>query len=163
MPKKFAVVVTNLTTFKHEHLHILNLPSVGEDGFYRQTGSFNAFFYSTKNRNKNDGRQYYAKHWDEFESECQRMEKWLAKDGITKLKFDDRKLPTTEHQSIWEFYEAIGFDQKSKRWQVKCPDCNGTGRHECVAYYYGVAECSTCDASGYVLGNSRKRSKRRSL
>lgn len=30
----------------------------------------------------------------------------------------------------------------------KCPNCNGTGRIESVAYYFGVIECRLCDGRG---------------
>lgn len=36
---------------------------------------------------------------------------------------------------------------------IVCPSCCGYGYTECVAYYYGRAECSECGGSG-VLGNN---------
>lgn len=150
MSRKFAIVEIDLTTkdCKHVGLHVLYMSDMTEKGFYRQTVSYDAFFNGIPKKGKQHGpnwkmkeRLYVAKWWDEFESDCERWKKY----GSTH---DDRTLPTVEHQSIWEFYEHIGYDYKKKRWVKKCPDCNGSGRIESVAYYYGVVECSACDGSG---------------
>jgi hypothetical protein len=117
MPNKFAVVVTDLKTFEHLHLHILWLPDAMEPGFYRQTVSFNSFFHGMKGRSVIRGiKQYYAKRWDEFEMGCDLWDETVRLNHLTSAH-DDRTLPTSEHHSIWEFYKAIGYDYKKQRWE----------------------------------------------
>lgn len=31
---------------------------------------------------------------------------------------------------------------------IKCDYCEGTGTHESPGYYYGVAECPSCEGAG---------------
>lgn len=162
MPRKFAVQEIEQPGSKHLRLHVLWLPTVTEPDFYRQVTSFNAFFHSGGKRGlygpnwKGDELLYSEKDWEEFENEC---EIW----GKDLPALDYRNLPQIEHQSIWEFYESIGYDFRKKKWWLKCKECHGYGYTECVAYYYGRAECSSCDGSGYVLGSARKRQRRESV
>lgn len=167
--KKHAVVEIDLSKkdYPHRRLHVLWMPEFKDPGFYRQGVSYDAFFNSSTKRtlatthgpNWRTGNVLYnAKRWDEFESDCQHQAELYERLKLKGLR-DDRQLPTVEHQSIWEFYETIGYDYKSKRWWKKCEHCNGTGRIEHSAFYYGVVECSGCDGSGYVLGGTRKRQR----
>lgn len=121
--KKFAVVEIDLTDkfYKHKRIHVLNLPTVTEKEFYRQTTSFNAFFNGKPkgNRlhgpNQNSTTLYNAKQWTEFESDWERQIKLFTEKKLKGFP-DDRLLPRVEHQSIWNFYQEIGYDYKKKRW-----------------------------------------------
>jgi hypothetical protein len=167
VPRKFAVQQIRRSDSHHVQLHVLWLPFVTETGFYRQVTSFNAFFHSGKLKkhgpNWSPEFLYRELDWEEFEIECNTWREHAGKYDLDPDACDWRKLPTTEHQSIWEFYEAIGYDYKSKRWWENCQDCSGYGYTESPAFYFGRMECSACDGSGYVLGNSRKHQQRGSL
>lgn len=121
MPRKFAVIEIDRATSHHLQIHTLWLPLPPEKDFYRQVTSFNAFFHSGRLQGRANGpnwspeKLFSERDWDEYERDCERWIKCLAKDGILS-DLDDRKLPQLEHQSIWDFYQAIGYEYKKQRW-----------------------------------------------
>lgn len=85
---------------KHVAYHKFDLPNPGEQGFYRSTTSFNSFFYSSKMRNrKGKTTLFYAKDGEE-------LMYWGLEEGT----------PVIEYANIWDFYKAIGYDYKSKKY-----------------------------------------------
>ena len=78
---------------------ILMMPEVGEKGFYRQTTSLNAFFYSKHKRNG----PYSCQTLQEFERFRRVFGKYY-------------QMSKTSFNGIWEFYAYVGYDYKSKRW-----------------------------------------------
>ena len=112
---KFAIVEINLADSSHVHLHILSLPPTSEHGeFQRQTTSFSWFFHGPKSRNQTKTKLFYAIWWDEFEIKVKKDRKTMAEHCIRGL--DDTELPTTTHASLWDFYKAVGYDYKTKKW-----------------------------------------------
>lgn len=111
--RKLAIIRINLKDHSHDHLYVMHFPSYQDHGFYRQTMSLNAFFHGYRKRpNKTSTHLYVYHEWREFEAQCERTVKW---DGCHDE--DDRKLRTTELNGIWEFYQAIGYDYKTKRYK----------------------------------------------
>lgn len=86
------------------------IPAFGEErtGFYRQVTSFNAFFKSLKRRNTHNGFLFYPQEEDRY-----LFEKKILKeeDGIATK---DKDIVT--YPNIWEFYKAIGYDYKKKKY-----------------------------------------------
>lgn len=90
----------------------------GDD--YRSAISYNAFFHYWKKARNFDGRYlYYAKpEWEFFELRRSQF-KIFHEMGIELPKnelwamFDP---PMREHNSIWDFYDHIGYDRKRKRF-----------------------------------------------
>jgi hypothetical protein len=120
---KFVVIEIDLMDkeYRHKRVHVFNLPSPSEKGFYRETTSFNAFFNGVPkgNRlhgpNQNSTTLYNAKRWIEFEETCERQAKLFVEKKLKGFP-DDRLLPRVEHQNIWDFYQKIGYDYKKKRY-----------------------------------------------
>jgi len=90
-----------------EHITIFSffLPDVGEDGFYRETVSFNAFFLSVHRRNRSPR---YLYHFMDFRDGDHRSEWELERDAL---------LPTSEHGNIYQFFKAIGYDKDKKKYR----------------------------------------------
>lgn len=126
MPHYIAIIQHDADD-KHLILHRVALPTVREKGFYRQTGTYNAFFHSDKDRNnfwalhpntaKVNGFKsrkpthqywYYSMHWDEF---VERENRW------NQGEMSDLNLPRVEHASMWDFYKHIGYDYKTMKWE----------------------------------------------
>jgi len=91
--------------FKHVAHHRFPFPGAGEIGFYKVATSFNAFFNGKHRSNRRpDGflftevREEDAPHRSEWE---------LQRDAA---------LPVHEHASIWDFYDAIGFDRRIRKY-----------------------------------------------
>ena len=102
--RKLAVTEIDTTTFEHRCLHVIHVPEATDPGFYRQTVSYNAFFWSGKRRNwKPNDCLFRGLRWDEHEQEL-------------KHKFYEEAAKTVEHHGIWAFYESIGYDYKKQRY-----------------------------------------------
>lgn len=101
--------------------HIFSLPGVGEPGFYRATVSYDAFrnFENTRLYNSMQKRKCYPDfHYSlkptyEWEADEQLLFKALASFGVDAEHGIIEKL---QHDSIWDFYKAIGFDWKKRRY-----------------------------------------------
>lgn len=110
--------------------YVLNMPTYGDPGFYRQTVSFNCFFHGYNKRvgaaiNKYgvwdprvkkllhnhtpDGHIFAARSDHEYN-----IEKGIFAKGGARL---DRYEPLGVFNSIWEFYEFVGYDYKTKKWK----------------------------------------------
>lgn len=86
------------------HVHLLVTPTLGEPGYYRSTVSAGAFFnYSPKRMGSRyqGGSRYlsFLKSMDQYSSYV-----------------DLSVIPTSFHASIWDFYKAIGYDYKKKKF-----------------------------------------------
>ena len=101
---------------ENDEVYVLNTPFPGEDGFYRQTTSLSAFFFERqplahsrnfKRRNETKDILWLCEPWSEFEIRQKIDTKW----GIA------RKISDRIFNSIWEFYEFIGYDYKTKKWK----------------------------------------------
>ena len=101
MPNQHKVIEIDKTTecYPHVRLHTFNTPSMLEDNFYRQRISFDAFFYSCKQRNNNKKVLYYM----------------VPESGIIDNIHDYKSLPVVEHEGLYEFFNYIGYDRKKKK------------------------------------------------
>lgn len=106
--RKWAAKKIGKVNCENDEVYVLNTPLPGEDGFYRQTTSLSAFFYSLKRRNETKDVVWLCESWSEFE----RRQKLDAKWGIA------HKISDHVFNSIWEFYEFIRYDCKTKKWRV---------------------------------------------
>ena len=88
----------------------------GKDFCYRSRVSFSAFFHGTKQRNMRGGAWpnfdvlYHQQDLDCFQAHLKIFEKSLGKplpEGYDTL---------IELPNLWEFYKAIGWDYKTKKW-----------------------------------------------
>lgn len=109
--RKLAIVEINLRNYSHERVFEVNFPGYSDNGFYRQTLSLSAFFHGTRNRNVTSTTLYFYHRWEDFEVQCEMTSKI---EGCGNL--DDRKLPRTQLNGIWEFYKAIGYDYKTRKY-----------------------------------------------
>ena len=74
----------------------------GKNFCYRTRMSFNAFFHSIKDRNVSNGFLYHTDRKDSIEK-------------IAKI-FDDYPVNWIDCKNIWEFYQIIGYDYKTKKY-----------------------------------------------
>lgn len=88
---------------EHIKLHKIRFPEMQDSGFYRTLISYSAFFESPKRRNKNDDFLYY------LEDDYPIIDK--SEYAIER----DKKLPVVEHEGLYDFFEYIGYDRKTKR------------------------------------------------
>lgn len=87
---------------RHSQLHKIQFPEFKDDGFYRTHISYSAFFESTKRRNKN---QLYLYYLDDDSFDIPKGEYEIKRDS---------KLPVFHHQTLYEFFDHIGYDRKRK-------------------------------------------------
>ena len=89
----------------HKTLHAVKIPDVGDQGFYREITSLNAF-------DSNTGRNLYNR------------KSTLAVNMVREDEFDESSLFSQHmkesytwyaHESIWEFYEFINYDRKKRK------------------------------------------------
>jgi hypothetical protein len=108
MPQFYIVEKIDLSRNAEMELMKFSMPTYSEHNgeFYRQGTSFNAFF-KRSDRNKHKGFLYYAKWEDDYLFERKLMKEL----GATPK---DRIIPS--YPSIWEFYKAIGYDYKKKKF-----------------------------------------------
>lgn len=88
-------------------------------GKYRETVSFNAFFYSVKKHNRSKNRLYTVCSLDEMNIQIKSLNRAIeaikkTDDDINHVIncFNNRK----KLKSIWEFYEIIGYDYRKKKY-----------------------------------------------
>lgn len=105
-------------------VHKVALPLFNEPGFYRSTGSLNAFLngrtdrknfftlhpktaklHGVKTHSPTHKYWYHGEEWDEFVAAYGRP-----------LFARDKDLPVVAHASIWDFYTHIGFDYKTGKY-----------------------------------------------
>jgi hypothetical protein len=80
------------------------LPGVTEQGFYRAVSSFNAFFHSMRNPKANvtEIRQFTS---------CQEID--IQKKFLPNVDWNNLKI----FNSIWEFYDFIGYNYKTRKYK----------------------------------------------
>jgi hypothetical protein len=105
---------------KHLEVHKVRLPEYGEKGNYVQLLSLSAFAHNA-DKDKNRGCWspdflYFGKRWYEFIEDCECWEENARRSGVPLT--DDRTLPCIEHNSLWDFYQAVGYDYKKKKWHT---------------------------------------------
>ena len=123
-PRRYIVQRTDITdTWDSEKYYDLQLPQVSEKGFYRQAVSYDAFFYSYKNRNHNKAANvmYYSTRYDEYLWNIERDKKidstnfrFIETRDVTEKLFDARE----KIIGIWNFYKHIGYDYKTKKYEL---------------------------------------------
>ncbi|ELW0836648.1 hypothetical protein HI145_RS00065 [Escherichia coli] len=101
--------------------HIIRMPAYGEEDWYKSTISVGAFrdreaeFFLGKQHE----REVLCSLWrlDEWDSENSRTaESMMAIVGIANYQHPYDLLPTFEHASLFDFYKAVGYDYKKKRY-----------------------------------------------
>lgn len=92
----------------------------GKGFCYRSRTSSNAFFHSLKQRNWRGGKElnnydvlYHSQSLQDFQ--------WHVEHFRSALAQVDKPLPEgydtlIELPNLWEFYKAIGWDYKTKKW-----------------------------------------------
>lgn len=101
---KFLVKEISLTDYRHTRKWIVDI-DCGEDFNYRGRTSVNAFFFSgKKNRNYSKTSLYYGEPLEE---------------AIEVRDFDPTGVEQVE--TIWKFYEIIGYDYKTKKYSKELP------------------------------------------
>ena len=117
-------------------LHSIQVPDVGEMGFYRQGVSLSRFAErETKElaRRMHGGKPYdhrrfsvrYGEEWREEQTHSDASLKritgrWWVNEYLA--------LPRQDHLNVWSFYESIGYDHKKQKFSqmtpVEKPDLN---------------------------------------
>jgi hypothetical protein len=110
-------------------IHVVKLPSFGEPGFYQQTVSLTYFREgkragATKRQQilytdtccwKQDGTLFFCIPKEQWEAEDQREVASFKRQGVTDW-ISELTLPRIEHETIYAFYEYIGFDRKRRKY-----------------------------------------------
>lgn len=104
------ITVLLLSQVEGNKIHTVNVPEIGEPGFYREGVSFDAF------------RNNLAKNTYEFMQRERRIprENYYVQDHRCDPSAGDRMLLegaefVAHHENIWELYKAIGYDRKGRR------------------------------------------------
>jgi hypothetical protein len=95
----------------HAEFHEIQIPEFKDEGFYRTMISYDAFFESPKRRNKNDDYLYLVVT-DNTISDSMR-EKFP--DVVKREEERDANLPRIKHDSLYDFFEYIGYDRKKQK------------------------------------------------
>lgn len=99
------IVVSEIDLESHEHLRYFRFPLDGDKQFcYRSRVSYNAFVGGTKRRN-------YAPNY--------KNARFLYACGEEEEKLVYSDVPIIDVGSLWEFYAAIGYDYKTKRYRCR--------------------------------------------
>lgn len=91
--------------YEHDEVHYINFPDYGEKGWYRMMISYSAFFESCNCRDESDSFLYYLYRGKDLRSPAE----------IEYEKIRDSKLPKIYHDSLYDFFEYIGYCRKKKR------------------------------------------------
>lgn len=102
---KILVIETYFSKNEQNFYYVI-LPETRENGFYRAVSSVNAFFNSIRNPKANVTavRQFTA----DYEVEVQFRKKFFKNIDWDNLRTFD---------SIWEFYNFIGYDYKNRKYK----------------------------------------------
>lgn len=121
-------------------IHKIKMPNYNEKGFYRETESWNSFSTGKRKGLTKDDRMsgkttccwspiglYYTHdcHEDEWLRKNEnRLNYYRKRTDISAQKIeellelnDERKFPTIEHASLYDFYDYIGFDRKTRKYK----------------------------------------------
>jgi hypothetical protein len=100
--------------------HYFKIPYLNERGGYTQTSSYNWFndreanrHYKLTQQKKPLGRWCYIERFIEAHRFESMVKKRLKELGVS---YQEDKLPFFKHQSLWDFYKAVGYDYKKKKW-----------------------------------------------
>lgn len=106
-------------------LHVIPRPNVGESGFYRITTSIEAFRTRELNRIYSPG-VYSCESIKLRHFSCYVKEIWEAEQDATyaimerlignPVTRETHGKPIFNHESIWTFYKAIGYDYKKRKY-----------------------------------------------
>lgn len=107
---------------KNTAIHFINCPSYNEPGFYRQTTSRNAFrrrmsdlltkIMDARNKNYNTTK---SMRWISIHN--MNSFEWNINCMVnTNIGHPYEGLPILKHKSMWDFYTAIGYDYKKKKF-----------------------------------------------
>jgi hypothetical protein len=117
MPRYLAVLKMNLLDRPHSiELHRVAIPWMDEKGSYRQSVSLNCFFHNANPKKRHNWRKgagvstlFTCEDWGIYEMW------WRGNPGGLGSPVDPKNITKT-HDSIWAFYEHVGFDYKAKKW-----------------------------------------------
>lgn len=130
MRTKIIVEIPHNDRGSNRVIHRIAMPDYDEPGWYTQTISLSAFHTGRRRgataeerRTRRDGccwapgRLYYCLHnrEEDWHREQDRLQARMAEHGISYP--DERQCETIEHDSIYAFYEHIGFDRKRRRYK----------------------------------------------
>jgi hypothetical protein len=103
--RKHLVIETFFAEVR-QNFYYLMLPDVREDGFYRAVSSYNAFFNGMRNPKANvtEVRQFTSDHEIGIQ---------VRKQFLKNVDWDNLRT----FQSIWEFYDFIGYDHKARKYK----------------------------------------------
>lgn len=120
MFKKMCVLYVNAVPVSR---HIIKAKEYGEKGFYRDTVSMDAF---TDRENANLNKNYLlnkpvakrvdVRNYEQYVKTKKMTDEHLEKIGANKLVDKVDQTPIFEHENIKQFYEAIGYDIKKKKY-----------------------------------------------
>lgn len=98
-------------------VHHVTVPTPTEQGFYRSTVSYSYFGQRELKRrfptDKKTGAIYTPRKINNM--------RWCSVDWEpdkfgTRYQYERDKVPHYDHDSIWDFYKAIGYDYKKKKY-----------------------------------------------
>jgi len=92
-------------------LHIIRMPDITDKGFYRSAVS-QEYFIERETRN------WYENYYLKNKVCSKRVSVAYSYDSPSQIKLcrDIENLPIFEHKSIWEFYDYIGYNRKTKKF-----------------------------------------------
>lgn len=120
MFKKMCVLYVNGEPHSR---HVIPGIRYGEKDFYRATTSMNAFserenerFYNAYIKGKKPEKRTSVHNYDEWIRDRESMSRSLEESGIDDFVDPVEQTPVFEHNNIKDFYEAIGYDLKKKKY-----------------------------------------------
>lgn len=97
-------------------VHRVAFPERCTKGWYVAVISLSAFAHGGRGKRRAPcwapDRLYYLQQSEE--TWLKQQERYAADPILAKL--DERLRPTIEHASLWDFYRAVGWDWKRRRW-----------------------------------------------
>lgn len=103
--------------------HVIKGIKYGEKGFYRATTSIEAFrereeeiFYEHYMSKKTLHKRTHVHNYDAYIRDREYRNNGLKELGINDFVDDVEKTPIFEHEDIKDFYNAIGYDIKKKKY-----------------------------------------------
>lgn len=106
--------------------HLIHMPSFSEKGFYRNTVSASAFSGRELKRMMANHWRWISLRWDGLQTKALDYKLHHNDPHLLKhARLGDR--PRFDHESIWDFYLAIGYDYKKQRY-ISEPDVSTYGK-----------------------------------
>ena len=105
-----------------ENFFIVELPTPGEDGFYRQVSSYSWFYKRELDRAFPDATRNTAKNgmnWMQYAKTIKYCSEHSTHHGMEEfLKMIEKDISqVTVCKGVWDFYDKIGYDRKKKRYK----------------------------------------------